>query len=100
MTYQEARAAADKADSAHKAACDAMRATEARLAADMGIQPRGAMNLLSDAIRTHPDYRAAWARERVAFEALRKANTRLVRGFPKELAADRLAARKQRMART
>lgn len=31
MTYQKARAAADKADSDHKAACDAIRATEAAI---------------------------------------------------------------------
>lgn len=99
MTYQEARAAADKADAAHKAACDAMRATEARLAADMGIQPRGAMNLLSDAIRTHPDYRAAWARERVAFERLRKVNAFMSRHFKKEIRAEIAERRKQRMAR-
>ena len=99
MTYQEARAAVLKAESAHDAACATMSTIEARLASELAILPRGPMNLVAEPIRLHSEYVAAWKAERVAFERLRKVNAFMSRHFRKEIRAEIAERRKQRMAR-
>lgn len=99
MTYQEARAASLKAESEHNAACAAMSAIETRLAAELGISSRRAMNLVIEPIRLNPEYRAAWRAERSAFERLRQANAFLSRHFKKEIRAEIAAKRAAKLER-
>lgn len=99
MTYQEARAASLQAESAHDAACATVSAIETRLAAELAISPRGPMNLVAEPIRLNPEYRAAWAAERAAFERLRKVNAFMSRHFKKEIRAEIAERRAQRLAR-
>jgi hypothetical protein len=49
----------------------------------------GAMGLVSDAVRDSPEYRAANARFKTAFEALRKFNSVFTKTFAKEIRAER-----------
>jgi len=60
-------------------------------AADVVLKtfPRGAMGIVSDAVASSPEYRAAKARINKAFAALRAFNAVFTKSFAKELRAER-----------
>lgn len=54
---------------------------------------RGAFNLTPDSIKQTPEWKAAYSKERSAFNAMRNFNMYIARTFKKELRAEREAKR-------
>lgn len=83
MTYAEAKKLKETAEEESRAASTAERAF-----------PRLANGLTPDAVRATPEYKAAAARNALAFARLRAVNEWFVKTFKKEYAADRAARRR------
>ena len=71
--------------------------SEADIAAELGVASRGSMNLIAEAIRIHPDYRAAMLAEAGAFQALRRFNGMHAKHFSKEIRGDIEAKRRAKL---
>jgi len=89
MTYQEAKTRQAALETAYKAASDNRAAVEAALAERLGIPARGAMNLIAEPIRLHPDYRTAKTMQDSAFNRLRIFNADFVKAYKKEIREER-----------
>jgi hypothetical protein len=82
MEFLEAKAKADALWKAHEDA-----------AAPLDRFARGPMGLTPDAVRSSPEWKAAYAAERKAFAELRAYNAWYVKAFKKERIAARTAQR-------
>lgn len=89
MTYQEAKRQQAAIEAAFYAANDKRQAVEERLAAEIGIAARGAMNLIAEPIRLHPEYRLAKSATDAAFASLQAFNRIYSKRFAKDIRADR-----------
>jgi hypothetical protein len=78
--YTEAKAIRDGLEAALRAAGNILQ-----------TYPRNSMGLVSDAIRTTPEYQAHKAAHDKAFHNLRTYNTAFVKAFKKEIQAERKA---------
>jgi hypothetical protein len=79
MTYKEAKAFRDILESVVKAASKTLNT----------FPRNGSMNLVTDAVRISPEYRASKAAYTQAFSDLRSFNTSFTKNFSKEIRLDR-----------
>ncbi|WLA80307.1 hypothetical protein [Bradyrhizobium elkanii] len=92
--FKAARAELEAILQTRKAAWDSV---EERLIAETGLARPWPMNLTPDAIKMHPDYRAAKAAWNEAWDVSRKLNGKFAGRFKKEIRADLAALRQSRL---
>jgi len=72
---------------------DQLAAESTRTGRVMDSFPKGSFNLTPDHVRATPEWKAAKAASDNAFQAYRNFNGMMVKAFPNELKAERLARR-------
>jgi hypothetical protein len=78
---------------AARARQDQLEAESQRTGRVMDSFPKGTMNMTPDHVRATPEWKAAKAASDQAFQAYRNFNATMLKAFPNELKAERLARR-------